>query len=408
MKVGRWWQLTFGIICMVMIANLQSSWMLFATLTRHWDRAQIQTAFLIFAFVESCLAPVGGWLVDRFGPRAVVVTGSVLCALGWEKSAYGNSPTFLYVAWGIAGIGASAVYGTCIGNALKWFPERRGLAVGITGSGFGAGAMATVLLQWASESYGSEATFQWFGLGQGAVLFLIGLLLSHPDANAVAALPKPSSMVTDQPQFTSRQMLKTPVFWVMYGMFVLMGAGGLFITANLKQIAVAFRVSDVPVVFLGLGPTAITLALVLDKIMNGFTRPFFGWVSDRIGRENTMVIAFGIETIGVLMLSQLGDDPVMFVVLSGIVFFAWGEIYSLFPSTSADTYGWKHAAANAAWLHTAKGTAALFVPFAVLVAKWASWHAVFMVAAAMNALAAVTALVVLKPLRQRMLRLTPK
>ncbi|TMQ21934.1 MAG: oxalate/formate MFS antiporter [Deltaproteobacteria bacterium] len=375
MKTGRWWQLTFGVICMVMIANLQSSWTLFATSSRHWDRAQIQTAFIIFVLIENWLAPVGGWLVDRFGPRAVVVTGSVLCALGWEKSAYANSLPFLYVAWGIAGIGASAVYGTCVGNALKWFPERRGLAVGITGGGFGAGATATVLLQWASESYGYEATFLWFGFGQGAVLFIIGLLLSHPDANAVAALPKPSNVLTNRPQFNSRQMMKTSVFWVMYVMFVLVGASGLFVTASLKQIAEALKVSDMQVVIFGLAPTAITAALIFGRIMNGIARPFFGWVSDRVGRENTMFIAFGIE--------------------------AWGEIYSLFPSTSADTYGWKHAAANAGWLYTAKGTAAFFVPFA---ANSASWHTVFMVAAAINGLAAVMALVVLKPLRQRMLR----
>jgi OFA family oxalate/formate antiporter-like MFS transporter len=187
-------------------------------------------------------------------------------------------------------------------------------------------------------------------------------------------------------------------------MFVLMGAGGLFVTANLKPIAADFKVSGVQVAFLGLAPTAITFALFLDKIMNGLTRPFFGWVSDRLGRENTMFIAFGIEAIGILALSQFGTDPVMFVVLSGVVFFAWGEIYSLFPSTSADTYGWKHAAANAGWLYTAKGTAAFFVPVSAIVASSASWHTVFMVAAAMNGLAAVMALVVLKPLRQRMLR----
>jgi OFA family oxalate/formate antiporter-like MFS transporter len=148
---------------------------------------------------------------------------------------------------------------------------------------------------------------------------------------------------------------------------------------------------------------AILFALFLDKIMNGATRPFFGWVSDRIGRENTMFIAFGIEAIGIVALSQLGTDPAMFVLLSGLVFFAWGEIYSLFPSTCADTYGWKWASTNAGVLYTAKGTAALFVPLAVLLSKWASWHTVFMVAAAMNGLAAVMALAVLKPLRQRMM-----
>jgi OFA family oxalate/formate antiporter-like MFS transporter len=309
----------------------------------------------------------------------------------------------LYIAYGVAGLGAGAVYGTCVGNALKWFPEKRGLAAGITAAGFGAGAAATVLpLGWMIDAYGYEATFLWFGIGQGAVIVVVGFLLAPPDAKAVAALPKPPSMVTNRPQFAWRQMIRTPVFWVMYLMFVMMGAGGLFVTANLKQIAAAFKVADSPVSF-GLTMKAILFALFLDKIMNGATRPFFGWVSDRIGRENTMFIAFGLEAIGIVALSQLGTDPVMFVILSGLVFFAWGEIYSLFPSTCADTYGWKWASTNAGVLYTAKGTAALFVPIAVLLAKWASWHTVFMVAAAMNGLAAVMALAVLKPLRQRML-----
>jgi OFA family oxalate/formate antiporter-like MFS transporter len=200
-------------------------------------------------------------------------------------------------------------------------------------------------------------------------------------------------MRTTRHQFSWRQMIRTPVFWVMYLMFVLMGAGGLFITANLKQIGTAYKIA----------PASILLAISFDKITNGITRPFFGWVSDRIGRETTMFIAFGLEAIGIVALSQLGDDPVLFIVLSCMVFFAWGEIYSLFPSTCADTYGWKWASTNAGVLYTAKGTAALFVPVAVVLSKWASWHTVFMIAAAMNGLAAVLALVVLKPLRQRMM-----
>jgi OFA family oxalate/formate antiporter-like MFS transporter len=420
LKSGRWWQLIFGVICMAMIANLQYSWTLFVTPIRdkyHWELAAIQTAFTIFVLMETWLVPVEGWLVDRFGPRAVVVTGGVICAIGWGLSAFASSLAFLYVAYGIAGVGAGAVYGTCVGNALKWFPERRGLAAGITAAGFGAGAAATVLpLQWAIKSFGYEATFLWGGLIQGAVILVFGMLLAQPDAKTVAALPNPRSVLMTgkgsfvtvridrtRPQLKWHQMVRTPVFWVMYLMFVLMGAGGLFVTANLKQIASDFKVADVQVVFLGLAPTAITFALFLDKIMNGLTRPFFGWVSDRIGRENTMFIAFGIEAIGIVLLSQLGDNPVAFVVLTGMVFFAWGEIYSLFPSTCADTYGWRYAATNAGVLYTAKGTAALFVPVAVLLAKWASWHTVFMVAAAMNGLAAVMALAVLKPLRQRML-----
>ena len=394
---GRWRQLVFGVLCMAMIANLQYSWTLFATPISeayHWKLDLVQIAFTVFVLFETWLVPVEGWLADRFGPRAVVIVGGLLAALGWVLSSFADSLSFLYIAYGIAGVGAGAVYGTCVGNALKWFPERRGLAAGITAAGFGAGAAATVFpLAWLINAHGYDAAFLWGGLLQGAMIVIFGLMLAAPDAKAVAALPKPPVMRTTRLQFDWRQMIRTPVFWVMYLMFVLMGAGGLFITANLKQVGMAYKIA----------PTAILLALSFDKITNGVTRPLFGWVSDRIGRENTMFIAFGLEAIGILALSQLGTDPVLFVVLVCMVFFAWGEIYSLFPSTCADTYGWRWASTNAGVLYTAKGTASLFVPLAVVLSKWASWHTVFMIAAAMNALAAVMALVVLKPLRQRML-----
>jgi OFA family oxalate/formate antiporter-like MFS transporter len=319
-------------------------------------------------------------------------------------NAYADSLPLLYFAAVVSGLGAGCVYGTCVGNALKWFPERRGLAAGITAAGFGAGSALTVIpISMMIESRGYAATFLWFGLGQGLVVFVLGFLLRQPDSTVVAALPKPAATNVNRPQLTWLQMARTPVFWVMYAMFVLMAAGGLFVTANLKPIALDFKVSSVPVTFLWWTMPAITFALFLDRILNGVTRPFFGWVSDRIGRENTMFIAFFAEALGILLLSQLGASPVLFVILSGMVFFAWGEIYSLFPSTCADTYGWKYAAGNAGLLYTAKGTAALLVPFATSLAASASWRTVFLTGAAMNFVAAIMALFVLKPMRRRLI-----
>jgi OFA family oxalate/formate antiporter-like MFS transporter len=195
-------------------------------------------------------------------------------------------------------------------------------------------------------------------------------------------------------------MLRTPAFWVMYLMFVLVAAGGLMATAQLAPIANDFQIAKVPVSLLGLTLPALTFALSIDRVLNGLTRPFFGWVSDHIGRENTMFIAFAVEAVGIWALSLFGRDPVLFVILSGLVFFAWGEIYSLFPSTCTDVYGAKYATANAGLLYTAKGTASLLVPLAnVLAAASGDWRAVFLVAALMNAAAAIMALAVLKPLR---------
>ena len=409
LKLERWIQLVIGIVCMVMIANLQYGWTLFVTplgAKYHWGKAAIQVAFTVFVATETWLVPVEGYLVDRFGPRFVTLIGGVLVAIGWSINSVAASLPVLYLGQAVGGIGAGAVYGTCVGNALKWFPDRRGLAAGLTAAGFGAGSALTVVpIARMIASNGYEQTFLYFGLGQGLVVFILAWFLGQPDADAVAALPKPKPMVaaaTPRRQYSPFQMLDTPVFWVMYGMFVLMASGGLFVTANLRQIAEDFKVAEVPVSILGLTMPALLFALSLDRVLNGVTRPFFGWLSDKIGRENTMFIAFLGETVGIILLAILGTNPVLFVILTGMVFFAWGEIYSLFPSTCADTYGWKYAAANAGLLYTAKGTASLTVPIATYVATLASWKAVFLTGAAMNLTAAIMALAVLKPLRRRM------
>ena len=171
-------------------------------------------------------------------------------------------------------------------------------------------------------------------------------------------------MIQTRRNYQPTEVIRQPIFWLMYFMFVIVGAGGLMVTANLKPIAVDWKVDAIPVTLIGMTMTAVTFAATIDRVLNGLTRPFFGWISDMIGRENTMFIAFGIEGVGIWALYMLGHDPVWFVILSGLVFFAWGEIYSLFPSTCTDTFGAKFATTNAGLLYTAKGTAALLVPIA--------------------------------------------
>ncbi|MCH8620238.1 oxalate/formate MFS antiporter [Undibacterium sp. TS12] len=400
----RWLQLLLGIICMAMIANLQYGWTLFVDpldQKYHWGRKAIQVAFFIFVFTETWLVPVEGYLVDRFGPRPVVLVGGLLIGLAWFMNAHADSLTMLYIAAAIGGIGAGAVYGTCVGNALKWFPDRRGLAAGLTAAGFGMGSALTIIpISAMIKSSGYETAFLYFGLGQGLVVFLLSFLLSTPKNAPAAPAPRISQTKVD---FTWKQMIKTPVFWVMYLMFVMMAAGGLVATAQLAPIAKDFKIAEIPVSLIGFTLPALTFALSLDRIFNGITRPFFGWVSDNIGRENTMFIAFSMEAVGILALSIFGKDPVYFVLLTGLVFFGWGEIYSLFPSTCGDTFGSKFATTNAGLLYTAKGTASLLVPLSVYVVEaYKGWHEVFYIAAGMNALAAIMALAVLKPMRARM------
>ncbi len=398
-----WIQLIIGITCMVMIANLQYGWTLFVgpiDAKYHWGRASIQVAFTIFVVLETWLVPIEGYLVDRFGPRWITVIGGALCGIAWSINSVADSLPMLYFAAALGGIGAGGVYGTCIGNALRWFPGRRGLAAGLTAAGFGAGSALTIVpIANMIKVSGYQHTFLTFGLAQGIVVVVLGFLILVPPLSLMMA---PAKLAPGASRLQARpvEMVKTPVFWVMYAMFVMMATGGLMAVAQLAPIAKDFKVADVPVSLLGLTLPALTFALTIDRILNGLCRPFFGWVSDNIGRENTMFIAFTLEGVGILALANLGTNPVMFVILSGIVFFGWGEIYSLFPATVSDTFGTKFATANAGLMYTAKGTAALLVPYAnVLSSKTGSWHLVFMLAAGLNLVAAAMAILVLKPMR---------
>jgi len=397
-----WVQLCVGLVCMIMVANYQYGWTLFVGPIGEkfgWNKAAIQVTFTLFVLFETWLVPAEGWLVDKFGPRWMIVSGGVLVLFSWLFMSFASSLAMFYFAGIIGGIGAGAVYGTCIGNAVKWFPGRRGLAAGITAAGFGMGSALTIIpIANMIKNTGYEHTFLTFALIQGIVVIIFGFFIMAPSASFFTAAPKIAPGASRY-QATPGQMLSTPVFWVMYLMFVMMASGGLMATAQLAPIANDFGVAKTPVSLLGLTMPALTFALFLDRILNGLTRPFFGWVSDHIGREQTMFIAFVIEGLGIIALANLGTNPVWFVILSGLVFFAWGEIYSLFPSTVTDTYGATYATANTGFMYTAKGTAALLVPFTSLIAAKGNWHPVFMMASALAIIAAFMAIFVLKPMR---------
>ena len=404
-EATRWGQLIFGIVCMVMIANLQYGWTLFVNpidQKYHWGRAAIQVAFTIFVLTETWLVPIEGYLIDKFGPRVMICGSGFLVAVAWVINAYADSLLLLYVGAAVGGIGAGVIYGGSVGNALKWFPDRRGLAAGLTAAGFGAGSALTVIpIANMIASSGYEAAFFWFGIGQGVIVMFVALLLRAPQQGEVQAPAAPAVQQT-QRDYTPSEVLKTPVFWVMYAMFVMVGAGGLMAIAQLAPIANDYQIAGVPVSILGLTLPALTFALTIDRVLNGVCRPFFGWVSDHIGRENTMFIAFFIEGVGIYALLYFANNPVLFVILSGLVFFAWGEIYSLFPATCTDLYGRKFATTNYGMLYTAKGTASLLVPLAnILTSATGNWHAVFYVAAILNIVAAVMAIAVLRPMRRR-------
>jgi MFS transporter, OFA family, oxalate/formate antiporter len=397
-----WVQLALGVICMACVANLQYGWTLFVNpidAKYHWGRSAIQIAFTIFVLIETWLVPVEGYLVDKFGPKWVVLGGGILVAIAWVLNSTASSLTLLYFAAAIGGVGTGCVYGTCVGNALKWFPGRRGLAAGITASGFGAGAALTIVpISHMIDSSGYEQAFLFFGLLQGGIVFVVSWMLLAPPPSVITAKVKPNQTAHG---YTPSEVLKSPVFYLMYLMFVLIAAGGLTMAASMGPIAKDFKIDKVPVDLFGITMAALAFALALNRIFDGVGRPFFGWLSDQIGREYTMALAFTLGAIALYTLSQSGSNPVVFVLVTALYFGVYGEIFSLFPATQGDTFGSKFAAANNGMLYTAKGAGALLVPIAAGISKSHGWQSVFAIAMAFNVTAAVLALFVLKPMRAR-------
>jgi MFS transporter, OFA family, oxalate/formate antiporter len=405
----RWTQLILCILCMVLIANLQYGWTFFVNPINQahhdWSLASIQFAFSIFIALETWLTPIEGWIVDTLNPRVgaklVVGVGGILVALGWIINSRANSLEMLYLGAVVGGTGGGAVYATCVGQAVKWFPDKRGLAVGLTAAGYGAGTALTVIpITQVISSSGYQAAFFWFGLIQGGLVFVLAWLLRAPDPGEVVGTAAPKVAQTSR-SYTPIQVLSTPVFWLLYIMFVMVSASGLMATAQLAPIAKDFNVANVVLMF---GLATLPLAAIIDNLCNGGARPLFGWISDNIGREYTMAIAFGLGGIAYWLLGSLGHAPWAFVIFAGLIFLTWGEIFSLFPSTCTDTFGTKFATVNLSLLYTAKGASAFLVPLAnVIKDSTGSWHMVFVVTAIMNFVVVALALFVLKPIRSRLL-----
>jgi MFS transporter, OFA family, oxalate/formate antiporter len=401
---GRWTQLWLGVICMALIANLQYGWTLFVNpihVAHGWSQAEIQWAFSIFIATETWLTPPAGAIVDRLGPRIgpglMIAAGGALVGAGWAVNAYADSLALLYAGAAFSGIGAGAIYATCVGNAVRWFPDRRGLAVGLTAAGFGAGAAVTVVpIRLTILAAGYQQAFLWFGIGQALALILISRVLQGPEPTITPTLNANLRLPQNEGSSTSMEMLRSPIFWLLYAMFACVSAGGLMATAQLAPIAQDYRLSATTI----MGANTLSVALVADNILNGLARPFFGGLSDRIGREATMALAFTLGAFSYWLMTVVGHNPWFFVTCAGLIFFTWGEIFSLFPSTCTDTFGPKYATSNASLLYTAKGTSVFLVPMANLITSaTGSWDAVFLVAAATNVIVVLFALLVLRPMR---------
>jgi len=389
--MNRWVRLSAAVVAMMMIANLQYTWTLFvhplmgATSSK---LSEVQLAFTIFIAMETWSMSLSGWLVDRFGPRLFLSIAGILCGIGWSVLGRMHTLAELYFFYGLAGFGAAMVYCGSTSIGLKWFPDRRGLAAGTIAAGFGSGAALFVaLIAYIIRVQGYGAAFFYTGIGQALLIVAAAQFLSNPRSGSVAATNRVSAKVKVRRQtedFTSFEMLRTPQFWIMYLIMTMMGVGGLMVTAQLAPVAATMKISA----------AVLTLALTLNPIANGASRLSWGWVSDHFGRERTMVVAFLIQAIALVSVIKLGaHSAAWFLICLVMVYFTWGEIYSLFPSTCADYFGAGCVSSNYSFLYSSKGTASIVGGWvaASLYEKMGSWNAVFYGSAVLALISAVIA-----------------
>ncbi|MFZ2067420.1 MAG: oxalate/formate MFS antiporter [Xanthobacteraceae bacterium] len=398
----RWIQLILGIICMASVANLQYGWTLFVLPIQHqwgWSKAEIQVAFSIFILLETWLVPFEGAIVDRIGPRWMVLAGGIATFLAWFINSRASSLGMLYLGGAVAGFAGGAVYGTCVGNALKWFPDKRGLCAGLTAAGFGAGAAITIApIRSMIQTSGYQHTFLFFAIVYGIIVVVVSNFIRAPRPQdvPVAQAIKVRQGTEDLPP---SQALRSPIFWIMYLMFFLVAAGGLMSAAQLSPIAHERGIANTPMVIFGISTSAIVAALFFHNITNGVGRPLNGWISDHIGRANMMGVAFGIEAVCIAAFGFFGTTAVSFVITDALVFLFWGDIFSLFAATVGDAFGRKFVTVNYGIMYTAKGVASLLVPIGNLLTHYTgSWHTVYGIGCGMNALAAILGFFVLKPM----------
>jgi OFA family oxalate/formate antiporter-like MFS transporter len=375
---NRWLQLTASLVAMIMIANLQYAWTLFVEPIRQstgWKLSDIQWGFTLFIVFETWVMPLEGWLIDRTGPRVFTTIAGLLCGFGWSGLAYADTRWQLYAFYSIAGVGAAFVYSGSIASALKWFPDRRGLAAGIIAGGFGSGAALFIpVIAGMIHARGYRTAFLVTGILQGLIIIAVAQVLRHPGPEFAATHATKRSVSLrirrSGEQFSTPEMLRTPQFYLLYFMFVLMATGGLLVTAQAGPVAAEW----------GISRTALTAALALDRISNGASRVAWGWVSDHMGRETTMAVAFLLQAACLVSVVAVGRwSGTLFTVTLILTFFTYGEVFSLFPSLIGDYFGADHATSNYSFLYSAKGIASIIGGgmAALLFEKFGSWSAAF-------------------------------
>jgi len=404
--LNRWNQLVLGVIAMMAISSPQYVWTLFTGPLNHklgTTLAQLQWTVSLLIILQTWFSPFQAYLVDRFGPRMLISIGALLSGGSWVLSAYVDNIWALYFTYGVlGGFGTGIIYVGIIGLMVRWFPDRRGLATGLAAAGYGFGAIFTSFpVDSMIKSSGYAHTLVVWGVIQGIIGILAAQLLRVPPEGYRVLDGAPAAAIAAQQtkrSYAPAEMLKSPIFWLLFVMMSMMSTSGLMVVFNVGPFANDYKVAQVAV----LGMAALPLSLTLSRFTNGLTRPFFGWVSDQIGREQTMALAFALECIAILILFAFIAQPALFVVLTGLVFFGWGEIFSLFPSTLTDTFGPKYAATNYGFLYIAQGVGSILAGPAAAFLKQTtgSWTAVFIIVAVLDAVTALLAITLLRSMRR--------
>jgi MFS transporter, OFA family, oxalate/formate antiporter len=401
----RWVRLAAGIVAMMAVANVQYAWTLFTTplsTALNAELGVVQWAFTCFVCVQTAAMPGIGYLVDRYGPRLIVSSAAFAVAGGWVWAGSTHSIAGLCAAYSIGGLGVGGVYGACIGQAAKWFPDRRGLCVGLTVGAYGFGAALTVIpIARMIDTVGYGKAFVTWGLIQGGVVLITSQLISAPPhewfANwRVKSVADPSLAPLSSRDYGPAEMLKSRSFYMLYGMMTLVAFGGLMVTAQLSPIAQSYGYDKYIVVGV---LTGLQVALFLENVFNGLARPLWGWISDHIGRYETMGLAFGFEAAATGGFCLTIHNPRAFIVMTGLAFLGWGEIYSLFPAVIVDLFGNKYATTNFSLQYTSKGVASVLAgPGAAFLFSTAhSWQPVLLAAMLCNVFAAALAMLWLRP-----------
>jgi MFS transporter, OFA family, oxalate/formate antiporter len=391
--MNRWVRLWSAFVGMIMIGNLQYAWTLFAQpmvkahAQQHWQLSDVQWGFGLFIAAGTWTMPFLAPFIDKTGPRMLMALSGALCAVGWGSLGHVETLPSFYFLYCLAGVGVACVYACGVATAVKWFPDRRGIASGIITAGYGMGAAAfNPLFDYLIRRIGYSDTFLWTGISHGALIVLSGLVLINPPADyKVAAAVVKAKVRRHDLNFTPAEMLRTPQFYFLFVAMLSVGIGGLMVTAQLKPVATDFKI----------GAAAVTVALVLTPLANGFSRILWGWVSDYLGREWTMFTAFLLQAVFLLAVTTLGrTSDVMFVALMVLVFLTWGELYVLFPAVLADLYGSKNSAMNYSFLYSAKGFASILGGglAATMFEKTGTWDYAFFGSAALALLSALMAI----------------